>query len=55
MANSAGNVVPNLLQIIEGIWKVRMPSTQFRDLSKNARISVEIGIVINANGVDRRT
>ena len=54
MANPAGNVAPNLLQIIQGMWKVRMPSTQFRDLSKNARILVEISIVINANSVDRR-
>src|SRR4029077_11157508 len=32
-----------------------MPSAQFRDLPKHARISVEISIVIDTDGVDRCT
>src|SRR4030095_5989644 len=54
-ANSARNVAPDSLQIIERIWKVRTPSAQSCDLPQHARISVTIGFVIDTDGVDRCT
>ena len=54
-ANPAGNVAPDSLEIIERTWKVRTPSAQFGYLPENARISVTIGIVIDADSVDRCT
>src|SRR6185503_10355020 len=54
VANAAGNVAPDALQVVERAGEVRATAAEARNLAQRARILVAIDFVVDADGVDRR-
>src|SRR4029079_3660998 len=53
-ANRTGDIAPDLPQVRELAWKIRPSTGQSGNLAEHARIAVKVGLVIDADRVDRR-